>query len=248
MKKAEDRLLRIRALLKDAEEREIRDEQVKVWLYEIKQLMYDYDDVLEEAKYELLREQIEGSSSVCAPRKRKLEQVNSEVSSLTSSSYAPSSTFDMKKLLGDINAINERFDEIGRDRRDLKLREEEAPRSRSSFIMKASPTCSYVDESVIYGRDQDVETIVKLLLSGEEKFLVTAIVGMGGLGKTTVARLIYKHPSMPRHFTRRGWVYVSNDFDVVRLVKATINSLTKKPCYFNNRNRIEGPKVVPCVR
>ncbi|KAG1370967.1 hypothetical protein COCNU_16G000610 [Cocos nucifera] len=57
----------IQAVLHDAEEREIRDEAVKLWLKELKGVAYDAEDVLDEYHYEELRAEAEAPAS----RKRK---------------------------------------------------------------------------------------------------------------------------------------------------------------------------------
>ncbi|KAJ0961536.1 hypothetical protein J5N97_001709 [Dioscorea zingiberensis] len=59
LRKLEGTLRRITAFLRDAEEREVRDESVKLWLWELKTISYQADDLLDEYRYELLRRQVE---------------------------------------------------------------------------------------------------------------------------------------------------------------------------------------------
>ncbi|XP_073108381.1 putative disease resistance protein RGA4 isoform X2 [Elaeis guineensis] len=51
---------------------------------------------------------------------------------------------------------------------------------------------------------------------------VLPVVGIGGVGKTTLAQLIYNHERVVKHFELRKWVYVSDNFDVKRISKELV--------------------------
>ncbi|XP_043694293.1 putative disease resistance protein RGA3 [Telopea speciosissima] len=92
---------------------------------------------------------------------------------------------------------------------------------------------SLLDESLTLGRKEDVEAIKNKLLSSnpnenQKQVSVIAIVGLGGLGKTTLAQLVYNDPDVKKHFESRAWVCVSTDFNAVRLTSAILESLSKK--------------------
>lgn len=54
---------------------------------------------------------------------------------------------------------------------------------------------------------------------------VVSIVGMGGVGKTTMAQEICKNANVKKHFGPIIWTCVSDDFDTKRLIKAIIEGL-----------------------
>ncbi|XP_074269439.1 putative disease resistance protein RGA1 [Silene latifolia] len=77
--------------------------------------------------------------------------------------------------------------------------------SRESIFTRED-TYSYLYAPNVIGRDNDVETVVKMLIYGNCS--IVSIIGMGGLGKTTVAQLVFNQTEVVNTFTKRVWVCV----------------------------------------
>ena len=95
------------------------------------------------------------------------------------------------------------------------------------YARERSQTSSLFDESEVLGREVDKEKIVELLVCDEyggNDVCVIPIVGMGGLGKTTVAQIVYNDEKVMKHFELKMWVCVSDDFDVRRVTKSVLES------------------------
>nr|XP_025651365.1 putative disease resistance protein RGA4 isoform X2 [Arachis hypogaea]XP_025698022.1 putative disease resistance protein RGA4 isoform X2 [Arachis hypogaea] len=136
--------------------------------------------------------------------------------------------FDIGKRM---KAIRDRFLQIDEERRRFELQPGVVERLQEDE--EWHQTSSLITEQRIYGRHQDIETIVELLSTGAgdgdgEDLAVYPIVGVGGLGKTTLARWVFNDERVIKHFDFRIWVCVSNDFNMMRILKSIVESATKK--------------------
>ena len=104
----------------------------------------------------------------------------------------------------------------------------ERPLKAQDVTKDRDQTYSYIGEEVI-GRGEDRKAIIGLLLDFNVKDNVSfiCIVGIGGLGKTTLAQYVYNDKIVKDYFELKMWVCISNDFDVKKIVEKIIESATK---------------------
>ncbi|KAL6326164.1 hypothetical protein AAG906_001039 [Vitis piasezkii] len=217
-------LLHIEAVLTDAEQKQTREIAVKLWLDDLKSLAYDMEDVLDEFNTEAnLQILIHGPQAS-----------TSKVHKLIPTCFAachPTSVKFNAKIGEKIEKITRELDAVAKRKHDFHLRE--GVGGLSFEMEERLQTTSLVDESSIYGRDAKKEAIIQFLLSekasrdnGDNGVSVVPIVGMGGVGKTTLAQIIYHDKRVESHFDTRIWVCVSDRFDVIGITKAILESVT----------------------
>jgi hypothetical protein len=79
-------------------------------------------------------------------------------------------------------------------------------------------TSSFMDESIIYGREREKEEIINFLLSdGYNRVSIISIVGLMGMGKTALAQLVYNDNRIQEQFEFKAWVHVPESFGCLRL-------------------------------
>ncbi|MFS7974561.1 putative P-loop containing nucleoside triphosphate hydrolase [Helianthus anomalus] len=81
---------------------------------------------------------------------------------------------------------------------------------RISYI----PGLKKVLDDIVVGIDRDVEQIRDKLVEDKKKVDVVSIVGMGGIGKTTLATKVFNDRFVVHHFYVRAWVTVSQKYDM----------------------------------
>ncbi|KAJ3705067.1 hypothetical protein LUZ61_008772 [Rhynchospora tenuis] len=229
------KLRRIQVTVEEVGHREIHDEAAKLWLQELKCLATDAEDVLDEYNYEILRCQIEFKQDRTTTLSGQLTGMESNSAMVTnvSSCFSESLSLHMTER---IRKINSRFDEISRDRKALGLTNEEGKRRHDASSVNLSSTSHLMNKDDIFGRTDDKDKIIDLLFPGvfpnEEKkdhFRVIPIVGMGGIGKTTLAQMVYHDLSVQHRFDVKAWVHVTPEFDIIRITKEISEFVTGKP-------------------
>ncbi|XP_057742151.1 putative disease resistance RPP13-like protein 1 [Arachis stenosperma] len=205
-------------VLDDAELKQFTDKRVKKWLVDLQHALYFADDLLDE---------LSTKSAIAATQR---DPGNSSSWSRLVDSYIED-TGDMEKIVGTLESVV---------RRKNYLRLKESTKVDMSWRI---PSTCLVEPSEICGRKEDKEAILKLLLdddaAADGNLSVIPIVGMGGIGKTTLAQLLYQDDQVKENFDFRGWVCVSEEFDVVKVTKTVIEAITSSSCNLTDLNLLQ---------
>ncbi|KAL4614023.1 hypothetical protein ACB092_07G025400 [Castanea dentata] len=208
----------IQSVLKDAEEKQWNSEAIGDWLGKLKDVACDADNVLDEFATEALMRKVEREKGATGQVSRFFSLRNRLI-------------FRMK-MAHKLKNVRDRLDAISKERSEFHL--SEGVINTEVVDVQRRKTCSLVNESVVYGRDEEKEKIIEVLLTNvsddQDNLAIYAVWGMGGLGKTTLAQLVYNDVRVEKHFEKRIWVCVSDDFQIIRLVRAIIESIDGSGC------------------
>ncbi|KAK9084146.1 hypothetical protein Scep_030617 [Stephania cephalantha] len=230
-------------VLADAEVKQIKSKAIRKWLARLKHAAYDAQDVLDDwaiAETNSIRHQPAQSDATGKNYRAHL------VWSYFMSFINLKRLVFRYKLAKQIKEIRERFDGIAKEMSDFSLIKKSVDVEGSvvppQSISSGRVTSSTSVEPQMYGRETDKENIVKMLLeniNNEHVISVCPIVGIGGLGKTTLAQLVYNDDRMQKHFDVKIWICVSDDFNVKRLLEEIFKVVNKRPSGNDNLDAIQ---------
>jgi len=131
---------------------------------------------------------------------------------------------NLNKKLDGIKARSESFNFI-----NLGTYEDRG-RKKVSSSLGTQETSWGLDETGLVGEmiEEDTQNLVELLTKKDQthrlynKIMVFAIVGVGGIGKTTLARKIFKNDIVQQEFSKKIWLSVNQDFNELDILRRAI--------------------------
>uniref|UniRef100_A0A2N9GFL1 Rx N-terminal domain-containing protein n=1 Tax=Fagus sylvatica TaxID=28930 RepID=A0A2N9GFL1_FAGSY len=173
VQKLKDSLRTVKAVLNDAEKRQVTEEAVKLWLEKLKDACYEMDDVVDEWNTAMIKSEIQDEEE----NAENAPVVKKKVCSFIPS---PSCCFrQVDKLVVQVYKLVLRHD----------------------IAHKIKELNGKLDEIVRERREDDLVSILLGKGSEEERSPhVISLVGMGGIGKTTLAQLAYNDPEEKKFF------------------------------------------------
>jgi len=212
--KLERQLLAVQSLLADAEVKSKNNPAVRRWMKDLKAVAYKADDILDDFQYEVLHRDAQSHQSVSS-------KVLSYLTSHNRLVFRHKVSRDLKNVLFKIDELVTEMNKFGLTER------QEVPHALYR------QTHSGLEESTeILGRENDSEVVVKLLLDqhDQQNVQVLPIIGMGGMGKTTLAKMVYNDRRVQKHFDLKMWHCVSENFEATAVVRSVIELATNGRC------------------
>ncbi|XP_027157394.1 disease resistance protein RPM1-like [Coffea eugenioides] len=209
-----DELGHMRAFLKVAEPKEDDDPRLQEWIKQVREAAYDIEDVLDEF---VLRFAGYRHHGFCG----SLQRILKAIKSLRARHQVASEIQSIKSRIKNISEGRQRYQaEFGIDDRvtGASTMNDSWRYSRDDALL--------VEEAKLVGIDQPKQHLIsKLLEADDHQLKVISVVGMAGLGKTTLVKKVHEDPDVRKNFPVRAWVTVSQTCDFPKLLRDLIRQL-----------------------
>ncbi|KAL7148728.1 hypothetical protein ABFS83_06G198700 [Erythranthe nasuta] len=207
-----EELQRMQCFLKDAEEKQAKNELIRKWVSDIRDVAQDAEDVIETF---ILK--------VDAPKRRSRGL-------LETCACFPGHVYHLDMVGEEIESIQSRIKNISKacDRYGIQNLGEGTTTTMASsegFQWRRQLSHWQKDKHVV-GLEADVESVLdKIVFTKRKGLIIGSIVGMGGIGKSTLARIVYNNDTVVNRFERRAWVCISSEFSPKEIMKEVVLQL-----------------------
>ncbi|XP_078158112.1 disease resistance protein RPP13-like [Carex rostrata] len=204
IKQMQKELRLIQAYLRDADSKSNKNESVKEWVNQVRDIAHRIEDVIDTFLVEIEENH---------PWYRKIYMWLK----------IPCKIY---KLSGDLKEITQDLKKIYQLRINLEITIRGADNQQIGRVPFRPTKPTDVDESEVVGLENDKQNIIKKLLETNiSRRMVLSIVGTGGLGKTTLALKVFKSAELERHFDCRTWVSISQKFNINDIFRKILYSI-----------------------
>ncbi|XWS63080.1 hypothetical protein CRYUN_Cryun06bG0066100 [Craigia yunnanensis] len=207
-----DELQSMKAVLRVADSAREGNEELKVWVQQVREVAYDTEDVLDEYKLDLVNDHRHGIDAF-------LYNVCCFSKSLKAQHRIASKIHGIKSRISNISARRPTYDNNGTN--------EQGPSSTATVNpwLDGRGEALLLDSVDLVGIDEPKKQLINWLVEGNSGRKVVSVVGMGGSGKTTLVKQVYDNANVKKHFTVNVWIPISHPFKIKELLRNMVRQL-----------------------
>ncbi|CAM0953227.1 unnamed protein product [Alopecurus aequalis] len=211
-----DKLRDLKNFLADADRRNITDTSVQAWVEELKRAMYDVTDILDLCQLKVMEEGPPMEKGCFNP--------------LLFCMRNPLHAHDIGSR---IKTLNQKLDAISKRGGSFNFVKLEAYQDRKTTRSLATDrkTDSIFERSGAVGEkiEEDTRALVEVLttdVSGDKSdcLMLVAIVGVGGIGKTTLCKKVFNDEGVKENFAMKIWLSITRECNDVELLSTAITA------------------------
>ncbi|XP_073066292.1 disease resistance protein RPM1-like isoform X2 [Primulina eburnea] len=208
-----DELGHMRAFLRAADGREENDAQLKEWVKQVREITYDTEDVL--AMYML---QFANQRRNTSGWSRYIKKMCAMVKILRARHRIASDFEEIRLRLDNVSKSRERFKDVYDDMNERS--------SNNTYDTRGDALL--LEEAEVVGIEKPKKQLLEWLMQSDDELKVISVVGMGGLGKTTLVKKIYDDASVKANFNSHVWITISENFNLEHLLRDMIYRLASE--------------------
>ncbi|XP_030442186.2 disease resistance protein RPM1-like [Syzygium oleosum] len=203
----------MKAFLERAELSQEDDLELKVWVKQVREVAYDMEDILDEFMLNLARDHGRGFM-------RYFHKIKSSIHNLKARHHISSKIADIKSRVNKIAEVHQRY-----NFKSYCTEQSASASTRGTSWHDLREDAFLLEEGELVGIDEPREELVKWLVDREPGLEVLSIFGMGGLGKTTLAKRVYDNHQVKAYFQSHAWITVSQSYEIEDILRDMVEQL-----------------------
>ncbi|CAJ2647091.1 unnamed protein product [Trifolium pratense] len=203
-----DELERHKAILMVADSLEDKDPELKVWVKRVRDIAHDMEDAIDEYNLRLVNHR-QGNNN----------------SSFYKILFAIKTMKGRRRIALNIQGIKSKVEVISQRRPIIPDVASSSSQRPVSTRLDSQGDALLLEEADLVGIEEPKKQLTDLLFKDESNRAVISIYGMGGLGKTTLAKQVYDDLKIKKRFRIHAWVNLSQSFKMEELLKDLVQQL-----------------------